>query len=179
MKFKFIEVLRSGQCHHSCVVGAWRQLAEIDTMSFADEELDTPNARTCQGFGDGFGLSLCFGKMLGLHGQGLKTFAIISTLLYMPDGRTEKRIPIVLCQGEKGDFVIEMDELFNDKLLNVATTAGDAIVKCVPQIIGRFHQTLSLTARTHQRLNDTGVTQIFSPLAQFLISRSIVVASCL
>ena len=52
----------------------------------------------------------------------LEAFAVVTTLLYVSDGRTEECGTVFLSHRKQGDFAIELDKFFNDEFLKVATT---------------------------------------------------------
>ena len=57
----------------------------------------------------------------------LETLTIVTTLLHMADRRTEQGGPVLLGNRQQGDFTVELDELFDNQLFDVATTAVAAI----------------------------------------------------
>ena len=54
---------------------------------------------------------------------GLETFTIVATFLHVSYGRAEEGRTVLLGNGEQGDFAVELDKFFNDKLTDIATTA--------------------------------------------------------
>ena len=147
MQFKFIEVLRTCQGHHSCVVGTRGELAEVNSILFADEELHAPKSCTGKGFCDSFGHALCFFQMCRRHNNWLKTFLIISAFLHMSDGRAKERVAVVLCNGEKRYFVVKLNEFFNNQFFYIATASCHSVVKGTSYVLSTFYKRLSFTAR--------------------------------
>ena len=52
----------------------------------------------------------------------------------MSDRRTEQCGTVLLCYSEQSELRVEVDELLNDNLLNVATASFHSIVKSLFQI---------------------------------------------
>ena len=124
-------------------MGTGRKFGEVDTAFMAEEEFHAPNAGTGESFRNLGSHALCFGQVLFGDVCRLETFAIVATLLHVSDGRTEEGGPVFLCYGEQCDFAVEMNELFNDKFLNITTTAADAVFPCVWQFVSGLHQRLT------------------------------------
>ena len=116
--------------------------------------------------------------MFGRYGSGLETFAIVATLLYVADGRTEQGRTILLSHGKKCDFAVELDEFFNDEFLEVATTARDAVLPCVLEVVGSFYYALTLARRGHQGFHNAGETNLLSRRLEFVERSSVEVFCC-
>ena len=108
----------------------------------------------------------------------LETLAIVAAFLYMSDRRAEQGRAILLGNGEQGDFTIELDELLNDKLLDVATASVAAVLPGMLQFVGTLYERLPLTGRGHQRLYHTGETDFFGSSLQLIQRFGIEVPGC-
>ena len=100
MKFELRKVCCVAKCYHTRIMWTWRKFREHYT-SICQEELNTPNTIACQ--------SLCHlvCHLLGILQVLLRNLiwlprlTIVTTLLNMPDRRTENRWSILLGNGEK------------------------------------------------------------------------------
>lgn len=74
----------------------------------------------------------------------LEALAIVAAFLHMSDRRTEQSRTILLGNRQQGDFTIELDELLNDKLLDVATASVAAVLPGMLQFVGTLYERLPL-----------------------------------
>ena len=89
MQFEFIEVLRSRQGHHTGIVRARRQFAEVNAVFLADEKLYSPNSGSGQGFGHRFRHTFSLLQVGCAHRSRLEALAIVAIFLHMSDGSAE------------------------------------------------------------------------------------------
>ena len=147
-------------------MGARRHFAEPHLIAF-DKQLYAKQATTAQRFshrfGDAFGLS----QSNRAHGLWLPGFLVIALLLTMTDRRTESCATYV-AHGEQGDFVIEVDEAFDDDPAFARTTAFLRVVPSLLHIVSAAQQALAFARRTHHRLDHTRETQVFDRFAVVL-----------
>ena len=161
MQFEFREVLGPGQRHHASVVGPGGQFREVDrsrpaVLGILDEELHPPNATSAQFGGDGRCHGLGLLKQVGLHCCGLPTLLVIAALLAVPNGRAEEGVPMVLGQGEQGDFVVEVDECLHDDFGQVAPRAFQSEFPSFLDVSRRADDALAFARTGHQGLDHTG-----------------------
>ena len=70
---------------------------------------------------------------------GLETFTIVATFLHVSDRRAEQGGAVLLSNGEQGDFAVEFDKLFNNKLADIATASAASIFPGVFKLVSAFH----------------------------------------
>ena len=110
------------QCHHARIMRPRAQLREDDLTLFGQEELDTPNAITCQRLGYLICHVLCLFQSLVGNLIRHPTLTIVATLLYMSDRRAENSWSILLGDGQQSKLTLEVDKLLNNDLFDVATS---------------------------------------------------------
>ena len=105
MQLKLGEIGGVAKGDHARVVRPWRQFAEDDFALTGQEELNTPDAGTREGFRHLVGH--CLGLLQGLVADliGLPRLAVVAAFLHMTDGRAEQRGPAVLLgNGKQGEL---------------------------------------------------------------------------
>ena len=116
--------------------------------------------------------------MGGINVCGLETFTIVATFLHVSDGRAEEGRTVLLGNGEQGDFAVELDKFFNDKLTDIATAATASVFPGVFEFVGTLHERLSFAGRRHQRFNDTREADFIGSFFQFFQGFGIEVFGC-
>ena len=83
--------------------------------------------------------------MGGINVCRLETFAVVATFLHVSDRGAEQGGAVLLSNGEQGDFAVEFDKFFNDKLADIATASAASVFPGVFKFVGTLHQRLSFT----------------------------------
>ena len=134
----------------------------------AQEEFHSPQASPGQSSCHLLCHLLSFFQMSRIDMRRLKTFAIISPLLYMSDRRAKQRRTVFLGDSKQGYFAIELDELFNNKFTDITTTTAATILPCMFQFVGTLHQRLAFAGGRHQRFNHARKTDLIGSFFQFV-----------
>ena len=157
------------QRYHSCVVRTWRKFAEDDLALLGQEELNAPDAISGQGFRYLVGHRLCLFQGLIANLIRLPRLTIVATLLHVADRRAEQCWPpVLLGDGEEGELRVEIDELLDNHLLHVATTALHCLAESLLQLTVVVDVALAVATRRHQRLHHAGETNLVGSLLEFL-----------
>lgn len=99
------------------------------------------------------------GDLLGLRTNGrihrlrLPRLAVVSVLLIMAD-RLEERSPAAMTYREKRDFIVEIDEPFDDHASGSRPTSFLRILPGPVDLFGRTDDALPVSRRAHYRLHD-------------------------
>ncbi len=124
---------------HAGVVGAGADLAEPDVVAF-DEQLDAEDAQSggltvkanAEVVCDGFGNLAAALQGCGAHGVRLPAFNIVAADLDVADRVAKMGFYIATCtqgaHGELGDFVVEVNEAFNNYAASLHTATGHGVV---------------------------------------------------
>ena len=147
VKLKLGEVLRAGQRHHAGVVRTGAQLTEEHALFFADKKLHAPNAGAGQSARHLVGHFLSGLQMLGFHGTGLETLAVVAALLDVTDGSAEECRSVLLRHGEQSDFVVERNELLDNHLHDISACTCTGGIPGGFQLIGAVHLALAVARR--------------------------------
>ena len=144
-----------------------RDFGEDDVVTL-DEEFDAEDAMAAEGVGDltGYLFSLLEGN--GRHGLGLPAALVVAIFLIVPDRRAEGSAADVT-HSEESDLIVEIDETLDDDgtmsgastLLRLFPSLGDILLTA--------HQALTMTRRTHHRLNDAGETDAIDGSDELLL----------
>ena len=78
------------------------------------------------------------------HRYGLEAFAVVTAFLHVSDWGAEEGGAVLLCHGEECYFIVKVDELLNDELLDIAAAAAHAVFPRMLQVIAAPDKTLAL-----------------------------------
>ena len=122
MQFKFAEIGGVAERHHACVVRTWAKFGEDNLSALGLKELYAPDAVAgeCLGYLSGHGFGLL--ERASVNRLGLPAFTVIATLLRVSDRGTKERLTMFLGDGEQSKLGIEVDKLFDNHFLHVATS---------------------------------------------------------
>ena len=160
MQFEFGKALR-GQGDETGVVRARADFGEPHLIAF-DKKLDTKQTAATEAPGDGLGDGARLLQSGFAHRLRLPGFNIVTVDLQMPDRLAKVRLHVAAgsdgAYGEQGDFVVEVDEAFDNDAALADAPALHRVVPCLGYIIRATQQGLPFAGGRHRRLDQAGVT---------------------
>ena len=149
-----------GQRDQARVVRARRDFAEPHLLAL-DEQFHAEQAQAAQVVGHGLGNLLRLRLGRGGHGMGLPAFHVVARLLDMADRVAEMGLDLAVrtlgAHGQLGDFVVEIDETFDDHTALGHAATGHGVVPGLLHIGGAVDLALALAGAAHHRLDHAGV----------------------
>ncbi|MNE46397.1 hypothetical protein D3C80_1407330 [compost metagenome] len=138
--------------------------AENDVVA-THKQFNAKQAETAQGDDHFTGDLLCALKRQSAHFLRLPGFAVIAVFLTVSN-RVAEMHAVNRAHCEQGDFKIKFHHALND---DASGTRTSTLLGIVPGFIQRAfitNKTLSFARRTHDRLNDARVTNLFNGLQE-------------
>src|SRR5690606_3059923 len=119
-----------------------RRFADVHLVAL-HEQLDTKHATTTERIGDSTGNVLRFLERDLRHRLRLPGLTVVAFFLAVADRRTEAGA-VAMAHGQQGDFVIEIDEAFDNHLALAGAAAALGVVPGGINIGVGFYRALAL-----------------------------------